>query len=165
MPKNTHCLLAVAGCLLAMVSTCVAAADAPEVLSFEQHVRPIFKAYCFECHGAGEKVKGGLDLRLRRFLVRGGDTGAVIVPGEPAKSLLLSRLKSGEMPPSEKKVPAEKIAIIERWLTAGAVGLRPEPEKLAPGTQTGRNRVLPAPTSLLSRLPPCSRGSLVEIAP
>ena len=38
-------------------------------------------------------------------------------------------------------------------------------EKFAPGTKTGRNSVAPAPSSLLSRLPPCARGSLVEIAP
>ena len=101
--------------------------------TFEQHVRPIFKAYCFECHGAGEKLKGKLDLRLRRFVARGGSSGPAIVPGRPMKSLLLERLRAGEMPPGEVKVPADKIAVIERWIAAGAHALRDEPDKLPLG--------------------------------
>src|SRR3977135_2521046 len=96
-----------------------AAADEP--LNFEQHVRPILKAYCLDCHGAGEKVKGGLDLRLKRFAEQGGKSGPVLVPGDPAKSLLLQRMKSGEMPTTEKKVPAEMVAVVEKWIAAGAI--------------------------------------------
>jgi cytochrome c553 len=107
-----------------------AAAEKP---TFEQHVRPILKTYCFDCHGAEEKLRGKLDLRLRRFAVRGGRSGPAILPGNASKSLLLARLKSGEMPPSEKKVPAEQIAVIERWIAGGAPTLRPEPENLSPG--------------------------------
>jgi len=109
------------------------AARAAEGNSFEQSVRPIFKAYCFECHGANAKLKGDLDLRLRRFIVKGGESGAGIVPGDAAKSLLVQRLRAGEMPPTEKKVPPEKIALIERWIKAGAPTLHDEPTKLAPG--------------------------------
>ena len=29
--------------------------------TFEKDIRPILKAHCFECHGEGEKLKGGLD--------------------------------------------------------------------------------------------------------
>ncbi|HVW37406.1 MAG TPA: c-type cytochrome domain-containing protein, partial [Pirellulales bacterium] len=102
-------------------------------LSFEVDVRPVFKAYCFDCHGGGEKVEGNLDLRLKRFAAKGGDSGAAIVPGDAAGSLLLARMKAGEMPPGEKKVPGDKIALVERWLAAGAVTLRDEPEQLPPG--------------------------------
>src|SRR5471030_1691883 len=90
-----------------------AAADEP--LTFEQHVRPILKAYCLDCHGAGEKMPGGLDLRLKRFAVTGGKNGPAFMSKEPGKSLLIERMKSGEMPPVGKKVPAEQIAIIEKW--------------------------------------------------
>src|SRR5262245_24725320 len=54
--------------------------------TYEAHVRPILKAYCFECHGEGKSLKGGLDLRLRRFLVDGGDSGPAVVPGKPQDS-------------------------------------------------------------------------------
>ncbi len=106
---------------------------ADEPLTFEQHVRPILKAYCLDCHGAGEKIKGGLDLRLKRFAEKGGKSGTVLVPGDPAKSLLLQRMKSGEMPTTEKKVPAEMIAIVEKWIAGGAHARRAEPMSLPPG--------------------------------
>src|SRR5579884_1251185 len=109
-----------------------AVADDTEV-TFEQHVRPIFKVYCLDCHGGGEKVKGKLDLRLRRFAVRGGKSGPALLPGDAASSRLLKRLKAGEMPPGEKKVPAEQIAVLERWIAAGAPARRDEPATLPPG--------------------------------
>src|SRR5262249_30432588 len=82
------------------------AADTPAVL--ETHARPLFKAYCFDCHGEGEKLRGGLDLRLRRLTVKGGDTGAAVVPGKPQESLLLQRVRDGEMPPGKKKLSPEE---------------------------------------------------------
>src|SRR6185437_3214601 len=106
---------------------------AGEKITFEQHVRPILKVYCLDCHGGGEKLKGKLDLRLRRFAVHGGKSGPALVPGDAANSLLLARLKAGEMPPGEKKVPTEQIAVIERWIAAGAPAQRSEPAKLPPG--------------------------------
>ncbi|MFO0801524.1 MAG: PSD1 and planctomycete cytochrome C domain-containing protein [Gemmataceae bacterium] len=108
-------------------------ATAAEPLTFEQHVRPILKAYCLDCHGAGEKMPGGLDLRLKRFALAGGKTGPALDLKDAAKSLLIERMKSGEMPPSEKKVPADQIAIIEKWIAGGARTLRDEPAKLPPG--------------------------------
>lgn len=108
-------------------------APAADPVTFEQHVRPILKAYCLDCHGAGEKMSGGLDLRLKRFAVAGGEGGPAVVPKEPGKSLLIERMKSGEMPPGEKKVPADQIAIVERWIAGGAATLRDEPATLPPG--------------------------------
>jgi len=102
-------------------------------VTFEQHVRPILKAFCLDCHGGGEQLEGKLDLRLKRFMLTGGESGATLRVGQPAESLLIKRLKSGEMPPSEKKVPAEQIAIIERWIASGAATVRDEPESLPPG--------------------------------
>ncbi|HCD00961.1 MAG TPA: hypothetical protein DER64_10575, partial [Planctomycetaceae bacterium] len=72
---------------------------APPALTFERDVRAIFKAHCFECHGDTDKLKGGLDLRLKRFLIAGGESGASIVVGKPGESLLIERVATGEMPP------------------------------------------------------------------
>ncbi len=102
-------------------------------LTFERHVRPILKTHCFHCHGEEEELEGSLDVRLRRFLAKGGDTGPVIVAGKPDESLLIERLRSGEMPPGDdpaKKVPAADIDIIARWIAAGAVTARAEPDVL-----------------------------------
>lgn len=104
-----------------------------ETLTFEADVRPILKAYCLDCHGGVEKLSGGLDLRLRHFMVTGGESGTALVPGSAGDSLIVQKMKSGEMPPGEKKVPPEKLEVIERWIAAGAVTAKAEPEKLDPG--------------------------------
>src|SRR3954468_21610421 len=96
-----------------LASGAMASAEEP---SFEQQVRPIFKAYCFECHGGGQELAGKLDLRLRHFAEKGGESGPALIATKPAESLLITRLKAGEMPPGEKKVPPEQIAIIEHWI-------------------------------------------------
>ncbi|MFO0801880.1 MAG: c-type cytochrome domain-containing protein [Gemmataceae bacterium] len=108
----------------------VAAADPP---GFNAHVRPILKAYCMECHGEGEKPKGGLDLRLRRLLAAGGDNGPAFVEGKPEKSLLLERVISGDMPPGKKKLSAAEIAVLKEWIAGGAKVETAEPATLAKG--------------------------------
>ena len=89
-------------------------------LTFEQDIRPIFKAHCFSCHGEGEKLKGGVDLRLRRFTLTNSKSGTIIVPKKPGDSVLLRMVSSGEMPKDGKKLTPEQIAKIERWITAGS---------------------------------------------
>jgi len=106
------------------------AADPPQ---FEADVRPIFREYCFDCHGATDKLEGKLDLRLVRFLIKGGESGPAIVPGDAAASYLLQRLANGEMPPEGSRVPAEKVDVLRRWIDAGAPTRRDEPEQLEPG--------------------------------
>ena len=94
--------------------------DPKAAVSFERDIRPIFKAYCFDCHGSEAEHKGELDLRLRRLVAKGGESGPAIAPGDATASLLVHKLRGGEMPPSEKKVPSEQIAKIEAWIAAGA---------------------------------------------
>src|SRR6266704_2553040 len=101
--------------------------------TFEKDIRPILKAHCFDCHGEGEKLKGGLDLRLQRLMLKGGDDGAVIVPGKPEKSLLLKLVQSGEMPKRDKKLTPEQVAMIKTWIATGAKIARPEPAELPRG--------------------------------
>ena len=120
-----------AACLTFLVATLPLTAQ--EKLTFERDVRPILKAHCFQCHGEEAEPKGGLDVRLRRFLIAGGESGAAIEPGEPGESYLVDRIRSGEMPPGEddaKKVPAKELAVIERWISEGAVTARGEPETI-----------------------------------
>jgi hypothetical protein len=106
-----------------------------EVPTFELHVRPIFKAYCFDCHGEGDKLRGGLDLRLRSLVAKGGDTGPAIVPGDTGKSLLVERVRSGQMPPTKKKLTAEQVKLLERWIASGAIAARDEPREFPLGPQ------------------------------
>lgn len=107
--------------------------DPDATLSFEKQVRPILKTYCLDCHGAREETEGKLDLRLRRWIARGGESGPAIVPGQADASLLVRRVRAGEMPPGEKKVPVAEQEVLARWVAAGAPSLRAEPESLPPG--------------------------------
>jgi mono/diheme cytochrome c family protein len=108
---------------------------------FEKDIRPVLKAHCFDCHGEGEKLKGGLDLRLRRSMLQGGDDGPVIVPGKPDRSLLFKMVQSGEMPKREKKLTREQVALIKGWIAGGAKTARPEPAEIEKGDITEEERV------------------------
>jgi len=107
----------------------------PTGLTFEKDIRPILRTHCLDCHGSQNVRKGNLDLRLKRLIVKGGDSGAAITPGHPDDSYLLDRLKSGEMPPGEAKVPPKEIALIEAWIAGGAVTARPEPTDISGANQ------------------------------
>ncbi len=114
-------------CFLAVLA-CGFVATRGEEISFEQHIRPILKANCFHCHGESDELKGKLDVRLARLILKGGETGPAISSGKSAESLLLAKVKSGEMPDGEKKLRPEQIDLIEKWIAGGAKTLRPEPD-------------------------------------
>ncbi|MFM8357298.1 MAG: DUF1549 domain-containing protein, partial [Verrucomicrobiota bacterium] len=124
--------LAAALLLLGLLLHPAAQAAPPPV--FERDIRPILKAHCFDCHGEGEQLKGGLDTRLRRLLVAGGDSGPAIVPGQPARSELLALVESGKMPKRDKKLAPAEVALLRQWIATGARTARPEPAELPRGT-------------------------------
>lgn len=100
-------------------------------LTLEHDVRPILKEHCFHCHGEGEKLKGGVDLRLRRFMEKPTKDGDhVLIPGKPEESEMLRLVKEGEMPEKGKKLTPAEIATIEQWIAQGAKIARPEPEQV-----------------------------------
>ncbi|MEZ6142817.1 MAG: DUF1553 domain-containing protein [Zavarzinella sp.] len=107
--------------------------QAKEIPTYEGSVRPILKAFCFDCHGEESKPKGGLDLRLVRLMLVGGDNGPAIVPGKPEESELLARIVSKEMPPGKVKLNPQQIETIRTWLATGAKTAAPEPEKVGTG--------------------------------
>jgi len=121
----------VIGVLLGLAPGLLSGAEAD--LTFERDIRPIFKAYCLDCHGAEDELGGQLDLRLRRFLLHGGDSGPAIDVGNSRNSLLLERVTAGEMPPRDVKLPEKYIATIRQWIDGGAVTARPEPEQIGKG--------------------------------
>jgi hypothetical protein len=92
------------------------------------------KAHCTHCHGEEEKPEAGVDLRLRRFMDKELDGGArVLVPGQPDQSEMVLLIREGEMPKKGKKLAAEQLATIEKWIAQGAKAAKPEPETLAHG--------------------------------
>ena len=111
---------------IGFVGTALAQAATP--ILFEQDIRPILKAHCFQCHGEDGKEKGELDVRLQRLLLEGGDHGAAIVVGQPRKSRLYQFVLDGKMPKGQAKLAAHDIMLIRDWISQGAKTARAEPE-------------------------------------
>ena len=103
---------------------------------FETEVRSILKAHCWQCHGEAGEKKGGLDTRLARFLLKGGESGPAIVAGKHSASRLYRRVAAGEMPPGAKRLSARDLSVLARWIDEGARTARPEPETLTEGSFT-----------------------------
>lgn len=91
---------------------------------FETKIRPVLADNCYKCHSTqAEKVKGGLLLDSREGLLKGGDSGAVIVPGNPDGSLLIKAVRYTDpdlQMPKDKKLPDDEIADLETWVKMGA---------------------------------------------
>ncbi|MEX1228739.1 MAG: DUF1549 domain-containing protein [Planctomycetaceae bacterium] len=86
---------------------------------FREQIAPLLTRRCVGCHNASDK-KGSLDLTTYDAAMRGGDSGAVLVPGKSAESLLWQRIAAGEMPPKQPLTEDEK-SLIGGWLDDGAV--------------------------------------------
>ena len=100
-------------------------ADPGQVEFFEKAVRPLLEEHCIECHNAAKgKTKGGLGLDNAAATLKGGDTGPAIVVGSAEKSLLLKAVSYTDadlkMPPENKRLSAEQVAVLEQWIKSGA---------------------------------------------
>jgi hypothetical protein len=104
--------------------------DAQALEYFEKRVRPVLVEKCQSCHGP-KKQQGGLRLDSRAGLLKGGDNGPVVQPGQPDKSVLIQAVRHEgdlKMPP-KGKLDAEAVAALAGWVKMGA----PWPEA-APAT-------------------------------
>lgn len=91
-----------------------------ELKFFEQNIRPLLVARCYECH-SGEEREGGLALDRADSLSVGGDSGSSVIAGDLDGSLLVSavRYEGLQMPPDEP-VSEREVALVERWVRDGA---------------------------------------------
>ena len=101
--------------------------DASKPECYSTKVKPIFDAHCARCHG-GTNHRGGLNIDTRAGLLKGGHDGPVIVPGDPADSLLIKLIRHEgpaddpmPMPPNKPKISDDDISTINEWIKAGAV--------------------------------------------
>jgi cytochrome c len=106
----------------------VSAEDAASKPAFyKEKVRPLLETNCGKCH-FDINHKGGLSLQTKASTLKGGRDGVVIVPGDPANSLLVKLIRHEgpvddpkPMPPKSPKLSDADIAIVEQWVKAGAV--------------------------------------------
>ena len=128
-----RCLVVACGCVTAVAAPTAANADQSHF--FETEVRPVLVKRCGACHGA-EKQKAGLRLDSLVGMLRGGESGPAIEPGDPDASNLVAAIRheSWEMPP-DGKLADDQIAAIVRWIATGAAwpGEKPAAELIAAG--------------------------------
>jgi mono/diheme cytochrome c family protein len=117
--RNALCILA---CLLGLS----AGAQETKPVDFQRDIWPIFDTSCLRCHGP-EKPKGSFRIDYREALLKGGESGPAILPGNGAESLLLKFVSHSvpdkEMPPVGKGDPLtpQQITLLRNWIDQGAV--------------------------------------------
>ena len=109
--------------LLLLALSSIAHATEP---TFKKDIRPILKAKCTKCHGFLVKQKK-LDLRSLKAVLKGGESGPSVIPGDPAKSPLIAALSLPKndirrMPPAAEKdqLTPDEITLLNKWVKTGA---------------------------------------------
>jgi len=122
MPRSLRPLSWIPFALLLACSPAQAADDAPP--DYARDVQPLLQKHCYECHD-GRKQTAALRLDVRSKAFKGGESGeAAIVAKESGKSTLIARVRGDVpelvMPPEGDRLTAEQVALLVRWIDAGA---------------------------------------------
>jgi len=104
--------------------TLLCLAGSAQALDFPKEVLPVLERRCFDCHGP-EKQKSGLRVDSRTALLKGGDFGAAIIPGDAAGSHLIEVIVSTDddvkMPPKGERLSIAEIEALKKWIAQGAI--------------------------------------------
>ena len=105
--------------LSALLAASIAArGQVPDKVNYNDHVLPIFRNSCLNCHNP-DKKKAGLDLSTFQNALQGSENGKVVKSGDGAGSLLIKCvLPDGDpkMPPKGDRLPDSEIAILKKWI-------------------------------------------------
>ena len=108
--------------------------------SFQERVLPVFKEHCLRCHGE-ELMMKELDLSRLSTVLKGSESGPVVVPGRSSESKLYRLIESGSMPPDlEGGLPEAQRAAIKAWIETG---LPSGPEEGVASQALNQHDVLP----------------------
>ncbi len=107
----------------------------PGAVKLMQHdVIPVLLTHCSSCHGA-QRREGGLDLRTKAALLKGGKSGPALIAGKPEESLIVQKVRSGAMPPKAgllnagvKPMGNAEIDKLANWIAQGAPEAELEPD-------------------------------------
>lgn len=113
-------------CAIALPLVCgnvgaVAMAEEPTKITFEDHIKPIFREHCTSCHNNNAK-KGGLSLESFQMTMTGGSSGEVLVAGDLDSSRLYALTAHKEqpvMPPMQDRISQAKLDLIKTWIEQG----------------------------------------------
>ncbi|QNL50605.1 hypothetical protein H8S90_03085 [Olivibacter sp. SDN3] len=151
-------------------------ANVQEAVVYSDIVQPLLQNRCYSCHGS-EKQKGKLRLDTRDFMLKGGEEGVALVPGNVEESEMIRRLllpvsNEYHMPPKEKPQLTEKeVKLLEWWIRSGAdihkkVGDFPQQDDVADILLDLEQEVetdqTVEPSSMLSQEVPEADASVIE---
>lgn len=89
---------------------------------FESDILPIFQQHCLQCH-SNDMGQAGLSLQTLENVLKGGNSGSVVIPNKPLDSPLLTMVMSGSMPMGGTQLEESKLDLIRLWIKSGALGL------------------------------------------
>ena len=87
-------------------------------VDYETEIQTIFNNSCTSCHQYGSQ--NGLNLTAYAGVMNGGNSGAAVLAGDHANSLLWQRVENGSMPPSDN-LSSDQINLIAQWIDEGAL--------------------------------------------
>jgi hypothetical protein len=94
-----------------------------KVIDFNRDIQPVLTSRCSGCHGPQQQMNG-LRVDMADALLKGGNSGPVVVPGDSAASKLIQRVSSAQkgfaMPPVGQPLTAVEIAALRTWIDQGA---------------------------------------------
>lgn len=95
--------------------------EATTKVTFEDHIKPIFREHCLSCHNANDK-KGGLALDTFAATMEGGSGGEIVVEGDLDSSRLwelTAHVGQPFMPPNQEKIAEPKLNLLKAWIQGG----------------------------------------------
>lgn len=157
---------------LLVAASAVSAAD--PVVTYDEHIKPIFRENCLKCHGEDQQ-KAGFNFSTYEAVLKGGNGGQAVVAGRPSTSLIFQAITAADdnarMPPNKPPLPAAQIELIRAWIQSGLresaggkslnverdTGFKPVPSLAVGGPA-------PMPENLAAFTPPAIRRALPVVA-
>ncbi len=151
--------------VLAFASTIgpIFAMDEPVKITYEDHIKTIFREHCTSCHNANDK-KSGLALDTYQAVLTGGSGGEVVAAGDLDSSRLFGLTAHKEqpyMPPNQDMIPLAKVVLLKSWIeqgmpeNSGSVTQKPKANSAALGIVSSARPegALPMPVSMIKQTP------------
>lgn len=132
MDFSRFALAALSLCFLATNPLAAAPAATPlqlpppatKKVDFKQDIQPLLEASCIKCHAHGQK-KGSFQIDTRETVLKGGETGPGIVPGNSARSYLIHLVAGADpdkiMPQKGPRLTPDQIGLLRAWIDQGAI--------------------------------------------
>jgi mono/diheme cytochrome c family protein len=95
-----------------------------ETVSFKNEIAPLLLANCASCHGLGRRPSGRFNLTTFAGMLRGGENGPSVLPGNPTESYIIKKLLGTgggqRMPANGDPFDDAQMELISKWITEGA---------------------------------------------